>query len=108
MPPPDRARTRALLEELYAAAVAAAAPGPALERALAAVEPVGPVRLFALGKASLPMAASAVAALTARGLEPAGGVVVPPADAPPPHPRVAVVPGDHPEPGERSRTAAAA
>jgi glycerate-2-kinase len=108
MPAPDRARTRALLEELYAAAVAAAAPGPALERALSTIDPVGPVRLFALGKASLPMAASAVAALTARGHSPAGGIVVPPADAPPPHPNVTVVPGDHPEPGERSRTAAAA
>ena len=75
MPAPDRAEARALLEELYAAAVGAAAPGPALDRALARVVPVGPVRLFALGKASLAMAETAVAALTARGRSPAGGVV---------------------------------
>jgi len=108
MPAPDRARARALLEELYAAAVGAAAPGPALERALAGVVPVGPVRLFALGKASLAMAETAVAVLTARGRSPAGGIVVPPVEGSAPHPRVPVVPGDHPEPGERSRTAAAA
>jgi glycerate 2-kinase len=108
MPAPDRPQARALLEELYAAAVGAAAPGPALERALAAVVPVGPVRIFALGKASLPMARTAVAALAARTRDPAGGLVVPPGDAPAPHPNVPVVPGDHPEPGERSRAAAEA
>ena len=108
MPAPGRAEGRSLLEELYAAAVGAAAPGPALERALAGVEPVGPVRLFALGKASLAMAETAVAALTARGASPAGGLVVPPIEGPSPHPRLPVVPGDHPEPGERSGAAAAA
>ena len=108
MPAPGRAEARSLLEELYAAAVGAAAPGPALERALAGVEPVGPVRLFALGKASLAMAETAVAALTARGAAPAGGLIVPPIEGPSPHPRLPVVPGDHPEPGERSGAAAAA
>ncbi len=108
MPAADRAETRALLEELYAAAVAAAAPGPALDRALSRITPEGPVRLFALGKASLPMAETAVTALAARGREPAGGLVVPPADGPSPHPALRVVPGDHPEPGAGSRTAAEA
>ena len=108
MPAPGRAEGRSLLEELYAAAVGAAAPGPALERALAGVEPVGPVRVFALGKASLAMAETAVTALSARGASPAGGVVVPPVEGPSPHPHLPVVPGDHPEPGERSGAAAAA
>jgi glycerate 2-kinase len=108
MPAPDRAEARALLEELYATAVAAAAPGPALQRALSGSAPVGPVRLFALGKASLPMAETAVAVLAGRGLGPAGGLVVPPADAASPHPALRVVPGDHPEPGARSLAAAAA
>ncbi len=106
MPAPGRADSRALLEELYAAAVAAAAPGPALKRALSGVNPTGPVRLFALGKAAWPMAETATAVLGARGLEPAGGLVVPPAAAPSPHRALRVVPGDHPEPGPRSRAAA--
>ncbi|MGH7519203.1 MAG: DUF4147 domain-containing protein [Gemmatimonadales bacterium] len=108
MPAADRAETRALLEELYAAAVAAAAPGPALDRALSGITPEGPVRLFALGKASLPMAETAVTALAARGRQPAGGLVVPPAEGPSPHPTLPVVPGDHPEPGAGSRAAAEA
>lgn len=106
MPAPDRADPRALLEELYAIAVAAAAPGPALARALKDLVPLGPVRVFALGKASLPMADTAVGVLAALGREPAGGVIVPPADAPAPHSALHVVPGDHPEPGPRSRAAA--
>jgi glycerate 2-kinase len=108
MPAPDRAEARALLEELYAAAVAAAAPGPALQRALSEVTPQGPVRLFALGKAAIPMAESGVQWLAARGLAPAGGLVVPPETGPSPHPALRVVPGDHPEPGPRSQAAAEA
>ncbi len=108
MPGSHRAEPRALLEELYAAAVRAAAPGPALARALAAVTPEGPVRLFALGKASIPMAETAVAVLASHRLEPAGGLVVPPAAGAQPHPSIRVVPGDHPEPGPGSLAAAAA
>jgi hydroxypyruvate reductase len=99
---------RAFLEELYAAGVAAAAPGPALERALSNVVTAGPVRLLALGKAALPMAEAAIAVLAGRGLEPAGGLIVSPTDAPSPDPALRVVPGDHPEPGGRSRVAARA
>jgi hydroxypyruvate reductase len=99
---------RALLEELYAAGVAAAAPGPALTRALSGVVPVGPVRLLALGKAALPMAEAAIAVLAGRGREPAGGLIVSPTDAASPHRALRVVAGDHPEPGERSRAAARA
>ncbi len=108
MPTSDRAEPRALLEELYAAAVAAAAPGPALERALAGVAPAGPVRVFALGKASLAMAGTAVAALARQHREPAGGLIVPPAPAASPHPALDLVPGDHPEPGPHSCAAAEA
>ncbi|HEX2451149.1 MAG TPA: DUF4147 domain-containing protein [Gemmatimonadales bacterium] len=108
MPLPHRDDGRALLQELYAAAVAAAAPGPALIRALADVPADQPVRLFALGKASLPMAEAAVEALAARGLHPAGGLVVPPVPGPAPHPALRVVAGDHPEPGPASRAAAQA
>ncbi len=109
-PPVAGAPRRALLEDLYAAAVAAAAPGPAVERALAALDGSGsrPVWLFALGKAAYPMAQAAVASLAARGQEPAGGIVVPPAGGPPPHPALALVVGDHPEPGPGSLAAAEA
>ncbi|HET8623216.1 MAG TPA: DUF4147 domain-containing protein [Gemmatimonadales bacterium] len=103
---PHAAPARTLLEDLYAAAVDAAAPGPALERSLAEVVVQSPVRLFALGKAASAMAESAVAVLARRGIEPVGGLVVPPAEAQPPHPAIRVVPGDHPEPGARSRAAA--
>lgn len=98
---------RALLEDLYTAAVAAAAPGPAVHKALAdAPLPRGDVWIFALGKASLPMAEAAVAALAERGRHPAGGLVVPPAPGSSPHPSLACVPGDHPEPGPGSLAAA--
>jgi len=102
------ATRRALLEDLYAAAVAAAAPGPAMERALANLRDLGerPVWLFALGKAALPMGRAAVEELDRRGRSPAGGLVVPPAPARSPHPSLEIAPGDHPEPGPRSLAAA--
>lgn len=104
-PPP-----RALLADLYAAAVAAVAPGPALTAALAELEtePARRVWILGLGKAAHPMATAAVAALRARSAEPAGGVIVAPAEAPPPQPALIVRAGDHPEPGPRSLAAAAA
>jgi glycerate 2-kinase len=97
-----------LLRELYAVATAAVDPGPALAHRLrrAAAELVRPPAIIALGKAALPMAQAAVAVLRERGLEPAGGVVVPPAAADPPHASLPVVPGDHPEPGAGSLAAA--
>jgi len=102
------ATRRALLEDLYAAAVAAAAPGPAVERALTDPSDTAdrPVWLFALGKAAVPMARAAVEELRRRGRAPAGGLVVPPADARSPHPSLEVAAGDHPEPGPRSLAAA--
>src|ERR1700739_2910325 len=111
MTPPPRASAprRALLEDLYAA-VAAAAPGPAVERALATLPDDGPrpVWLFALGKAASPMARAAVASLAAQGREPVGGLIVPPAAGALPHPALALVVGDHPEPGPGSLAAAEA
>ena len=83
-------------------------PGPALARRLRALD-AAPGRepwILALGKAALPMARAAVEVLRDRGLEPAGGLVVPPAPAPSPHPTLLVVPGDHPEPGPGSLAAA--
>jgi hydroxypyruvate reductase len=84
-------------------------PGPALAARLVALPAGGPAPwILALGKAALPMAKAAVAALGERGVEPAGGLIVPPAAASSPHPRLRIVPGDHPEPGARSLAAAEA
>ncbi len=109
-PPVAGAPRRALLEDLYATAVGAAAPGPAVARALVDLDDTGGRRvwLFALGKAAQPMAQAAVAWLAERRREPAGGIVVPPAGAAGPHPALAVVVGDHPEPGPGSLAAAQA
>jgi len=97
---------RTLLTELYWAAVHAAAPAPALRAALAAHPTSRRVHLFALGKASLPMAQAAVQVLADRGTAPAGGVLVLPEAAPSPHPRLVVGVGDHPQPGPGSFAAA--
>ena len=105
-PRPDPAGAAALLAELYTVATAAAAPGPALARHLERLDPKAAPWIIALGKAALPMALAAVQTLAERGLEPAGGLVVPPAPAASPHRALAVVPGDHPEPGPGSLAAA--
>ncbi|HEU4649308.1 MAG TPA: DUF4147 domain-containing protein [Gemmatimonadales bacterium] len=107
--PVEGTARRALLEELYAAAVAAAAPGPAVHRALDDGPAAGErVWLFALGKAALPMAAAAVAWLAERGRAPVGGLIVAPAPGAAPHHTLEVVAGDHPEPGPGSLAAAEA
>jgi glycerate 2-kinase len=93
---------------LYSAATAAVAPGPALARRLAALEMKRPVWVLALGKAALPMAATAVQALQRRGSGPAGGIVVGPAPGRSPDPALAYIQGDHPEPGSGSLAAAEA
>ncbi len=102
--------TRRLLTELYTVATAAVDPGPALHSRLARLDRVGPERrwIVALGKAAGPMAAAAVETLRGWEQSPAGGLVVVPAAADPPHPRLRVVAGDHPEPGPGSLAAAAA
>jgi glycerate-2-kinase len=89
-------------------ATAAAAPGPALARRLERLKPRAAPWIIALGKAALPMARAAVQTLAERGLEPAGGLIVPPAPAASPHRALVLVPGDHPEPGPGSLAAAGA
>ena len=105
------ASSRALLVQLYQAAVAAAEPGRAVETALRRMTeppPASRLWLLALGKAAQPMAEAAVRHLASRGLAPAGGLIVAPTVAPVPHPALAVVAGDHPEPGPGSLAAAEA
>ncbi len=100
---------RELLRELFDAAVAAADPGPAVLRALAAN---GPPRaaphIIAVGKAAPAMAAAAVSALAAHGLEPAGGLVVAADGGEGRVGRLPRLQGDHPVPGPRSFAAAEA
>jgi len=101
---------KAALREIYQAALDAVAPGPALTRALApwahAPRDFGGVWVIALGKAARPMAEAAAHVLTAAGHAPSGGLVVAPDNGPRPHPSIAVVVGDHPEPGAGSLAAA--
>jgi glycerate 2-kinase len=64
--------------------------------------------VIALGKAALPMAATAAEILRAGGSAIAGGLVVGPAPAQSPHPSLDFLAGDHPEPGSGSLAAAEA
>ena len=102
------ASPRSLLEDLYRAAVTAAAPGPALAKVLASMppEPKRPVFILSLGKAAHPMAATAVEQLSAWGMAPAGGLIVAPQAEPSPHPALLSMAGDHPRPGAASLAAA--
>src|ERR1700730_17962690 len=110
----DRADAKILLVEIYRAAIAAVAPGPALIRALENDRADGRVWLIALGKAAAPRAEAAVAVLTEDRLQAfpgralAGGLIVAPDETPAPHPSLLVVVGDHPEPAAGSIEAAAA
>jgi len=104
---------RALLEDLYHAAVAAVDPGPAVAAALESGGHLAAARghrlwIVALGKAATPMTGAAVRVAGRAGLTIAGGLVVVPAPAPAPHPALTVAVGDHPEPGEGSLAGAAA
>ncbi len=99
---------RALLERIFQGAIAAVAPGPAVQRAVAGLSLGGSpwLRILALGKAAVPMATAAADTLLARGLRIRDGLVIP-AQSTLLHPPVLRgVPGDHPIPGERSREAA--
>jgi len=103
---------RALLEELFRAAVEAVDPGPAVAAALVAGRHADAARghhlwIIALGKAAVPMAVAAVSVAVDNELTIAGGLVVGPAAAPAPHPALRVAVGDHPEPGPGSLAAAA-
>ncbi|MBA3344364.1 MAG: DUF4147 domain-containing protein [Gemmatimonadales bacterium] len=97
-----------LLVELYNVATSAVDPGPALECRLLSLAPEPDRRLWilALGKAALPMARCAVGVVGRWGFHPVGGLIVPPESGASPHPAIASVPGDHPEPGTGSLAAA--
>ncbi len=102
---------RALLEELYHAAVAAVDPGPAIAAALEAGGHLAAARghrlwILALGKAALPMADAAARLARQAGITLAGGLVVAPTLAPAADAALPVVMGDHPEPAESSLAAA--
>jgi glycerate-2-kinase len=101
------ARGRALLVELYDAAVAGAAPGPITTDAVRDLS-LGPeerVRVFAFGKAAHPMASAALSALHRNGNDVAAGVVVSPEAHPALGATITSVVGDHPIPGHRSLVA---
>ena len=101
-------RTRALLKDLYEAAVEGAAPGPLTTAALADFQAAPEQRLwlYALGKASHAMATAAVSSLQRSLHTIAGGVIVGPEEKPTPYATLASLAGDHPLPGRRSFTAA--
>ncbi|HEU4721202.1 MAG TPA: DUF4147 domain-containing protein [Gemmatimonadaceae bacterium] len=101
-------RGRALLVDLYDAAVAGADPGPVTVEALRGLDVESDQRLwlFAFGKAAHPMASAAVSSLARDGHPIAAGVVVAPEPQPSPHPSITALVGDHPVPGRRSLAAA--
>ena len=99
---------RALLVDLYEAAVDGAAPGPITAEALRDFDARAGQRLslFAFGKAAHPMAAAAVSTLQRARLEIASGVVVAPEAQPSPSASITALVGDHPIPGHQSLAAA--
>ena len=106
----SNSRSRELLAELYAIATAAVDPAPALASRLRRLNRAGGRRrwVLALGKAAIPMARAAVETLAGWDESPAGGLVVAPQAHTPLHPNLAIVAGDHPEPGPGSLAAAEA
>jgi hydroxypyruvate reductase len=100
--------THDLLLDLYRAAIAAAAPGPALAARLRRLPQQSGRRVWiiALGKAALPMATTAADVLGAGAGQLAGGLIVAPEGSASPDPRITLCLGDHPEPDARSLTAA--
>lgn len=100
---------RALLLDLYDAAITGASPGPVTSLALRDLPARAEQRIwiYALGKAAVPMAAAAVATLQRSLLRIAGGVIVSEEAQPAPHPSLVSLRGDHPLPGRNSFTAAA-
>jgi glycerate-2-kinase len=99
---------RALLADLYEAAVLGAAPGPVTSAALRDFDarPEQRLWLYAIGKASHAMAAAAIATLQRNRHTIAAGVVVAPEQLPSPYPTVNALVGDHPLPGRNSFAAA--
>jgi len=100
---------RPVLIDLYDAAIAAAAPGPAVARAVSTlpIERDRRVWIFAFGKAAHPMAAAAIAPLIRSMNSVVGGVIVTGEHLPTPYPTLTVMRGDHPVPGRNSFAASA-
>jgi glycerate 2-kinase len=99
---------RALLIDLYDAAVAGAAPGPLTTAALRDFQarPDQRLWLYAMGKAAQPMASAAVASLQRSLHTIAGGAMIAPELLPSPYATVNAFVGDHPIPGRHSFAAA--
>jgi hydroxypyruvate reductase len=108
MPTPAGASARAILLDLYDAALQAVAAEPAVLAALPQHDPGRSPWILALGKAAGPMAVAAVRWLTERGDAPAGGIIVAPEPVATPHPALQSVVGDHPQPADGSFAAATA
>jgi glycerate 2-kinase len=102
------ARGRALLVDLYDAAVAGAAPAPITADALRDLEarPDQRIWLYAFGKAAHPMASAALSTLQRRRNHVVAGVVVAPEPQPAPASTITSFAGDHPIPGPNSFAAA--
>jgi glycerate 2-kinase len=99
-----------LLADLYSAATAAVAPGPALQ---ARLRPLAhrsscPPWIIALGKAAVPMADAALEIVRQTGRWPSGGIVIGPGDRGSAGAPLSYRQGDHPEPGPGSFAAAEA
>jgi hydroxypyruvate reductase len=99
---------RELAVAIHAAAVAGVDPRAATRAAVAAYLPnvESPIWIIAIGKASLAMTEAACETLRLHDAELAGGIVVAPPGARPPHERIPMVEGDHPVPSGRSFDAA--
>ncbi|MGE3615602.1 MAG: DUF4147 domain-containing protein [Gemmatimonadales bacterium] len=102
----DRLRLDAV--SIYEAGLAGVDPRRVLTRALATTAPPGRVRLLAMGKAAMPMAAAAVQHLDRLDIPIVAGVLVTPDAGGTPDPRLVRIVGDHPMPGRRSEAAARA
>ena len=102
---------RALLEEIYDVAIAAAHPRGLVEETVTRLLDVHPpprrIAIIAIGKAAPAMAEAAVERLTLNDATIAGGIVIGSDDGPSPDPRILRIAGDHPVPGARSLRAAA-
>lgn len=90
----------------FAAAIAAVAPGAAVERALSGLHRPHFTHLVALGKAAMPMAEAATRWQGGQGHTWRASVVVPPHGSGGQLLDLTVEPGDHPVPGARSVKAA--
>lgn len=96
-----------VLQRCFAAAVTGADPARATREAVASRVLSGrQVWIIALGKGAARMARGAQEALEARGIQPAGGIVVAPSGEDGAPAGLALVEGDHPVPGDGSRRAA--